>query len=64
VTRSALPRIGLLALIWGSSFLWIKLANGGSPQSRSPWHGLALGAGVVFAIVVARREQVPRSARV
>jgi hypothetical protein len=29
VTRSALPRIGLLALIWGSGFLWIKLADRG-----------------------------------
>jgi len=27
VARSALPRIGLLALIWGSAFLWIKLAD-------------------------------------
>jgi hypothetical protein len=25
MTRSALPRIALLALIWGSAFLWIKL---------------------------------------
>lgn len=29
MTRSALPRIGLLALIWGSAFLWIKLADRG-----------------------------------
>jgi len=29
VTRSALPRVGLLALIWGSAFLWIQLADRG-----------------------------------
>jgi hypothetical protein len=34
MTRSALPRIALLALIWGSAFLWIKLADRGfSPVS-------------------------------
>ena len=26
MTRGALPRIALLALIWGSACLWIKLA--------------------------------------
>jgi hypothetical protein len=29
VTRSGLLRIALLALIWGSAFLWIKLADRG-----------------------------------
>jgi hypothetical protein len=29
VHRSALPRICMLALIWGSAFLWIKLADRG-----------------------------------
>jgi hypothetical protein len=27
LNRGTLARIGLLALIWGSSFLWIKLAD-------------------------------------
>jgi drug/metabolite transporter (DMT)-like permease len=64
VTRSALPRIGLLALIWGSAFLWIKLADRGFSPVEVTLARLALGAGVLFAIVLARREQVPRSARV
>jgi len=61
VTRSALPRIALLALIWGSAFLWIKLADRGFSAVEVTLARLALGAAVLFAIVRVRREQVPRS---
>jgi drug/metabolite transporter (DMT)-like permease len=64
VTRSALPRIGLLALIWGSAFLWIKLADRGFSPVEVTLARLALGAAVLFAIVLGRRDQVPRSARI
>jgi drug/metabolite transporter (DMT)-like permease len=60
VTRSALPRIGLLALIWGSAFLWIKLADRGFSPVEVTLARLALGAVVLFAIVLARREKIPR----
>ncbi len=60
--RSALPRIGLLALIWGSAFLWIKLADRGLSPVEVTFARLALGA-AVLAIVLARREPVPRSLR-
>jgi drug/metabolite transporter (DMT)-like permease len=63
VTRSALPRIALLALIWGSAFLWIKLADRGFSAVEVTLARLALGAAVLFAIVLARREKIPRSAR-
>jgi drug/metabolite transporter (DMT)-like permease len=63
VTRSALPRIGLLALIWGSAFLWIKLADRGFSPVEVTLARLALGAAVLFAIVLARREKVPRPGR-
>jgi drug/metabolite transporter (DMT)-like permease len=63
VTRSALPRIALLALIWGSAFLWIKLADRGFSAVEVTLARLALGAAVLFAIVLARRETVPRSWR-
>jgi drug/metabolite transporter (DMT)-like permease len=63
VTRSALPRIALLALIWGSAFLWIKLADRGFSPVEVTLTRLTLGAAVLFAIVLARREQVPRSGR-
>jgi drug/metabolite transporter (DMT)-like permease len=64
VTRSALPRIALLALIWGSAFLWIKLADRGFSPVEVTLARLALGAAVLFAVVLARRDQVPRSARI
>ena len=61
MTRSALPRIGLLALIWGSAFLWIKLADRGFSAVEVTLARLALGAAVLFAIVRVRREAIPRS---
>jgi drug/metabolite transporter (DMT)-like permease len=63
VTRSALPRIGLLALIWGSAFLWIKLADRGFSPVEVTLARLALGAAVLFVVVLARREKIPRSAQ-
>ena len=61
--RSALPRIVLLALIWGSAFLWIKLADRGFSAVEVTLARLALGAAVLFVIVRVRREVVPRSGR-
>jgi drug/metabolite transporter (DMT)-like permease len=61
VTRSALPRIALLALIWGSAFLWIKLADRGFSAVEVTLARLALGAAVLFVIVRVRREAIPRS---
>ena len=61
MTRSALPRIALLALIWGSAFLWIKLADRGFSAVEVTLARLALGAAVLFVIVRVRREAIPRS---
>jgi drug/metabolite transporter (DMT)-like permease len=61
VTRSAVPKIALLALIWGSSFLWIKLAIRGLSPVEVTLARLVLGAGVLFTVLLIRREQVPRS---
>jgi drug/metabolite transporter (DMT)-like permease len=63
VPRGALARIALLALIWGSSFLWIKLADHGFSAVEVTLARLATGAAVLFALMVARRDKVPRSAR-
>jgi drug/metabolite transporter (DMT)-like permease len=64
VKQSVLPRLALLALIWGSSFLWIKLADRGFPPVEVTFARLALGAAVLFPVVLVRREEVPRSAPV
>jgi drug/metabolite transporter (DMT)-like permease len=62
--RSALPRIAALALIWGSAFLWIKLADRGFSAVEVTLARLALGAAVLWVIVAARRMAVPRELRV
>jgi drug/metabolite transporter (DMT)-like permease len=63
VRHSALARLGLLALIWGSSFLWIKLAIRGFSPEEVTLARLALGAAVLFPVTAVRREAVPRSPR-
>jgi drug/metabolite transporter (DMT)-like permease len=62
VTQSATFRLALLALIWGSSFLWIKLADRGFAPVEVTFARLALGAAALFPVVAARREALPRSA--
>jgi drug/metabolite transporter (DMT)-like permease len=63
VNKGALPKIALLALIWGSGFLWIKLADRGFSAVEVTLARLALGAAVLFAAMFARRDKVPRSPR-
>jgi drug/metabolite transporter (DMT)-like permease len=63
VARGALSRIALLALIWGSAFLWIKLADRGFSPVEVTLARLAAGAAVLFAVMLARRDRVPRSPR-
>ena len=63
MSRGALPRIALLALIWGSAFLWIKLADRGFSPVEVTLARLALGAAVLFAVMLVRRDGVPRSLR-
>ena len=62
VKQSAVFRLALLALIWGSSFLWIKLADRGFAPVEVTFARLALGAAALFPVVAARREALPRSA--
>ncbi|MFD5780314.1 DMT family transporter [Streptomyces sp. NPDC126933] len=53
--------MGVLALLWGSTFLWIKLALN---HGLSPLHitviRCALGAGVLLALSYAARKRLPR----
>ena len=64
ITRSALPGIGLLALVWGSAFLWIKLADGGFSPVEVTLGRLVLGTAMLFVMVLAgvaltRRQSKP-----
>jgi drug/metabolite transporter (DMT)-like permease len=61
--RGSLLRLGLLALLWGSSFLFIKVAVEGVSPTQLVLARLALGALVLLGFVAARREPLPRDAR-
>ena len=53
--------IVVLALLWGSGFLWIKLALDGLGPFQLTFARLALGALVLGAIVVVHRLPLPRT---
>ncbi|MFM9557482.1 DMT family transporter [Streptomyces caniscabiei] len=57
-------RMALLALLWGSGFLWIKLAldHGMSPLQITVAR-CALGAAVLLALALAARQRLPRDRR-
>ena len=63
MNRGSASRIALLALIWGSAFLWIKLADRGFSPVEVTLARLATGAAVLFIIMMVRRDKVPRSVR-
>jgi drug/metabolite transporter (DMT)-like permease len=56
----SLARLALLALLWGSSFLWIKLALDGLSPVQLVLVRLALGAAVLLLVVRIRRLRLPR----
>ncbi|GAB3150541.1 DMT family transporter [Micromonospora sonneratiae] len=60
--RNSLTRVGVLALLWGSAFLWIKLAldNGLTPIQIT---FIRSGLGAVVLLVLARtaRQRLPRN---
>ncbi|MEU1022231.1 DMT family transporter [Streptomyces sp. NPDC005904] len=64
-TRATPVRMGLLALLWGSGFLWIKIALGGG---LTPLHitiiRCALGAAVLLVLARAAGQRMPRDRRV
>lgn len=58
-------RIAVLALLWGSSFLWIKLAlEGGLAPLHVTVVRCALGAAVLLVLARAARRRLPRGGRV
>lgn len=61
--RGTLVRMGLLALFWGSSFLWIKLALHGLSPVQITFGRLVWGAGIVLVLCLITRERLPRGRR-
>jgi drug/metabolite transporter (DMT)-like permease len=60
VSRGSLARIGVLALIWGSSFLLIKLALEGFTPLQMVIGRLVTAATVLLVVVAVRRQALPR----
>lgn len=52
--------MGLVALFWGSSFLWIKMALTGFTPVQITFIRLVLGAGVLVALCYAGHNRLPR----
>jgi drug/metabolite transporter (DMT)-like permease len=61
VHKSTTARLALLALVWGSSFLWIKLSLRGLSPAEVTFGRLILGAAVLLVIAAVRRTPLPRS---
>ena len=64
IGRGSLARLTLLALLWGSSFLWIAIALRGFSPVQIVLTRLALGALVLVAIVYSRGLRLPASGMV
>jgi drug/metabolite transporter (DMT)-like permease len=62
--RSWLPGFLALSAIWGSSFLFIKVAVDDFAPFQVAFARCALGALALFAILAVRRDRLPRGRRV
>lgn len=58
-TLRAAGLVAALALLWGSGFFWIKLSLGGFTPTQLTFGRLALGAVVLWPIVLIRRLPPP-----
>ena len=54
----------LTGIIWGSSFLFMKVALGGLSPAQVAWSRLVLGALALGLFVLIRREPLPRHLKV
>ncbi|WP_030019951.1 DMT family transporter [Streptomyces monomycini] len=56
-------RFAILSLVWGFSFLFIKVGTQGYTPLHVTFGRLAFGSAVLIAVLAAKRERLPRSAR-
>jgi drug/metabolite transporter (DMT)-like permease len=59
VTANAWARLGLLAVIWGCSFLFIKVALEGLSPAQVVFGRMSCGAIVLLCVLAARRQRFP-----
>jgi drug/metabolite transporter (DMT)-like permease len=60
MSRPSLVRLGVLALLWGSGFFWLKLALHGLNPIQILLGRLVAGAVVMLAVIAAGRHPLPR----
>jgi drug/metabolite transporter (DMT)-like permease len=60
MSRASVARLALLALLWGSGFLWIKIALRGFPPVQIVLIRLTLGALVLAPMALSRGMRFPR----
>ncbi|MFZ0122108.1 MAG: DMT family transporter [Pseudonocardiaceae bacterium] len=60
VRRGSVIRLGLLAVLWGSSFLWIKIGLRGFTPMQLVFLRLLFAAGLLLLICRIRRLRLPR----
>lgn len=56
----AVARVGMLALLWGSTYLWIKLALAGLSPVQVTFARTLLGAAVLVVLCLSGRRGLPR----
>ncbi|RKR92355.1 drug/metabolite transporter (DMT)-like permease [Micromonospora pisi] len=64
IDRGSIARLALLALIWGSGFLWIKLALRGFTPVQIVLARLLLGVMVLAPIALVRQMPLPSGRRI
>jgi len=64
VNRSAAIRLGLLAAIWGTSFLLIKVALEDLTPMQIVLGRMAIGATILLAVLAMRGERLPSGRRI
>ena len=63
MSRGGILRLTLLALLWGSGFLWIAIALRGLSPVQITLARLAMGAAVLVVLVYARGGRLPTGRR-
>jgi len=63
VQAASVVRLVALAMLWGSSFLWIKIALGGLSPVQISFARMVLGAAFLLTLCLARRLRLPRPGR-
>lgn len=61
MSRGGLLRLSALALLWGSNFLWIKIALRGFSPTQIVFIRMALGALVLVGFLLVQRGSLPRA---